>query len=92
MFPFPPDQCSFNVKSLNMHHFDLSTLIKPSAVVHVSVCVSVSLPETALGGLRTELPSGGLSPTMLGSWAPGGGEYAGGLDPCSWSNFFGTLR
>lgn len=51
----------------------------------------ISLPGTALG-LLTELPSGGLSPTMLGSWALRGGEYTGGLDPCSWSNFFGTLR
>lgn len=62
--------------------------------VEVCKCVSgsVSLPETALGGLRTELPSGGLSPTMLGSWALGEGEYAGGLDPCSWNNFFGTSQ
>lgn len=60
----------------------------------VEVCVSgcVSLPETALGGLRTELPSGGPSPTMLGSWTLGEGEYAGGLDPCSWNNFFGTSQ
>lgn len=56
------------------------------------VRVCVSLPETELGGLRTEFPSGGLSPTMLGSWALGGGEYAGGLGPCSWSNFFGTSQ
>lgn len=50
----------------------------------------VSLPGTVLE-LLTELPSGGLSPTILGSWALGGGEYTDGLGPCSGSNFFGTL-
>lgn len=53
------------------------------------MCLSFCLPGT-VSGLFTELPSGGLSPTMLGSWALGGGEYTGGLGPCSWSNFFGT--
>lgn len=48
-------------------------------------------PGTA-SGLLTELPSGGSSPTMLGSWALGGGENTGGLGPCSWSNFFGTSK
>lgn len=57
----------------------------------VSVKKLISLPGTA-SGLLTELPSGGLSPTMLGSWALGGGEYTGGLGPCSWSNFFGTSK
>jgi len=42
--------------------------------------------------LFPELPSGGLSPTMLGSWALGGGLYSGGLGPCSWSNLFGTSK
>ena len=38
----------------------------------------------------SELPSGGaLSPTTLGSWAWGGGGYAG-LGEGSWRSFFGT--
>lgn len=49
------------------------------------------LPEAELW-LLTEGPSGGLSPTMLGSWTLGGGEKAGGLSPCSCSNFFGTAE
>lgn len=48
-------------------------------------------PGTA-SALFTELPSGGLSPTMLGSWALGGGGKTGGLGPCSCSNFFGTTN
>lgn len=51
----------------------------------------IHVPGTELW-LLTEVPSGGLSPTMLGSWALGGGEYTGGLDPCSCSNFFGTTH
>lgn len=54
------------------------------------VCVCCS-PGT-VSGLLTEVPTGGLSPTMLGSWALGGGEYAGGPRPCSWSSFFGTSK
>lgn len=49
------------------------------------------LPEAELW-LLTEVPSGGPSPTMLGSWTLGGGEKAGGLSPCSCSSFFGTAR
>lgn len=59
--------------------------------VYVRVKRHISLPGTVLV-LLTELPSGGLSPTMLGSWALGGGENTGGLGPCSWSNFFGTSK
>lgn len=59
--------------------------------VYVRVKKHISLPGTVLV-LLTELPSGGLSPTMLGSWALGGGENTGGLGPCSWSNFFGTSK
>lgn len=55
------------------------------------MCLTFCSPAT-VSGLLTELPSGGLSPTMLGSWALGGGEYTGGLGPCSLSNFFGTLK
>lgn len=39
-------------------------------------------PGTA-SGLLTGLPSGGLSPTMLGSWALGGAEYTDGSVSCS---------
>lgn len=60
-------------------------------LIKVPVCVQFYSPGTALGRL-TEVPSGGLSPTMLGSWAPDGGEYAGALELCSWSNFFGTAE
>lgn len=61
--------------------------------VRVKMCVGCSCSPGTESGLLTELPSGGLSPTMLGSWALlGGGEYTGGLGPCSWSNFFGTSK
>lgn len=77
----------------------VSVNCSPQEARSVSMCVyergerkKVQISPGTASGLLTELPSGGLSPTMLGSWALGGGEYAGGRGPCSWSNFFGTAK
>lgn len=55
--------------------------------MHLLFC----LPGTG-SGPPTGLPSGGLSPTMLGSWVLGGGWYTGVLGPDSWSRRFGTSK
>lgn len=46
------------------------------------MCLLFCSPGT-VSGLLTGLPSGGLSPTMLGSWALGGAEYTDGSVSCS---------
>lgn len=72
--------CTGEVASVTVYCYRLSAV----ELKHVH-----PLPEAELW-LLTEGPSGGLSPTMLGSWMLGGGEKAGG--PCSCSNFFGTAE